>query len=88
MDFVHDQLFDGRRFRILTVVDHWSRESVLVEPQFGFSGQAVAEALERWVSQHGAPVSISIAVNPQTISIRISGENAEDHRIAPAFASR
>ena len=37
MDFVHDQLFDGRRFRILTVVEQWSRESLLVEPQFGFS---------------------------------------------------
>lgn len=60
MDFVHDQLFDGRRFRILTVVDQWSRESVLVEPQFGFSGQAVAQVLERWVSQHGAPVSITV----------------------------
>jgi len=31
-----------------------------VEPRFGFSGQAVAEALERWVSQHRAPVSITV----------------------------
>jgi putative transposase len=53
MDFVHDKLFDGRRFRMLTVVDHWSRESVLVEPRFGFSGQAA-------VSAHGAPVSITV----------------------------
>ena len=30
MDFVHDQLFDGRRFRILTVIDEWSRESVIL----------------------------------------------------------
>ena len=28
MDFVHDQLADGRRFRILTVIDQWSRESL------------------------------------------------------------
>jgi putative transposase len=25
MDFVHDQLVDGRAFRVLTVVDNWSR---------------------------------------------------------------
>ena len=25
MDFVHDQMLDGRKFRILTVIDQWSR---------------------------------------------------------------
>ena len=30
MDFVHDQLVTGRAFRVLTVVDQWSRESVLL----------------------------------------------------------
>ena len=31
MDFVHDQTLDGRKFRILTVIDQWSRESVMLE---------------------------------------------------------
>lgn len=31
MDFVHDTLADGRPFRVLTVVDHWSRHSPLLE---------------------------------------------------------
>ena len=31
MDFVHDTLADGRPFRILTVVDNWSRHSPLLE---------------------------------------------------------
>ena len=26
MDFVHDALADGRPFRVLTVVDQWSRQ--------------------------------------------------------------
>lgn len=60
MDFVHDQLFDGRPSRVLTVVDQWSRQSPLLEPAFSTSGQAVAEALDRWVKQHGAPVSITV----------------------------
>ena len=34
MDFVHDQLLDGRAFRVLTVIDQWSRESVLLEADF------------------------------------------------------
>lgn len=31
MDFVHDRMLDGRAFRILTVIDQWSRESVCLE---------------------------------------------------------
>ena len=60
MDFVHDQLFDGRRIRLLTVVDQWSRESVLIEPRFSFRGQDVAERLDRWVSKHGTSATITV----------------------------
>lgn len=34
MDFVHDTLADGRPFRILTIVDHWSRHSPMREAGF------------------------------------------------------
>jgi len=34
MDFVADTLLDGRRFRALTVVDNWSRQSPLIEPDY------------------------------------------------------
>lgn len=54
MDFVHDQLIDGRPIRMLTVVDQWSRESVLIEPAFSFSGRKVAEVLEWPVIHSGA----------------------------------
>jgi len=60
MDFVHDQLFDGRRFRMLTVIDQWSRESVIVEPQYAYSGQGVADLLEHWVAVNRPPVSITV----------------------------
>ena len=60
MDFVHDQLFDGRLFRVLTVVDQFSRESPLLEPAFSISGRDVAQALDRHVALHGAPLSITV----------------------------
>src|SRR5262245_28707027 len=60
MDFVHDELFDGRQFRILTVIDQWSREAVIVEPRFSFRGRDVAELLEAWVRQHGTPETITV----------------------------
>ena len=60
MDFVHDQLFDGRPFRILTVVDQLSRESPLLEVDFAMSGQRVAEALEARTTDMSVPVSITV----------------------------
>ena len=60
MDFVHDALFDGRGFRVLTVVDQYSRQSPVLEPAFGHSGRTVAEVLERVVARLGAPVSITV----------------------------
>ena len=47
IDFVHDTLADGRPFRVLSVVDVFSRSSEVLEPGIGFSGARVAEVLER-----------------------------------------
>jgi len=47
MDFVHDALADRRPFRILTVVDQWSRSSPLLEVASRMSGRTVSEALDR-----------------------------------------
>jgi len=60
MDFVHDQLLDGRPFRVLAVIDPWSRESVILEPRFSYSGRVVAELLERRVAVNGSPESITV----------------------------
>jgi putative transposase len=60
MDFVHDQLADGRPFRVLTVVDNWSRESVLLEAGFRLTGESVVAALS-WVStRRKLPRSITV----------------------------
>lgn len=60
MDFVHDQLLDGRCFRILTVIDQWSRESVLLEAGFLLTGQHVAEALGQAAKTRTLPRSITV----------------------------
>ena len=60
MDFVHDASFDGRAFRVLTVVDQYSRQSPVLEPAFAHSGRSVAEALERVVAKLGPPSSITV----------------------------
>lgn len=45
MDFVSDALADGRRFRALTIVDNYSRESVAIEAGASLTGQHVVEVL-------------------------------------------
>jgi putative transposase len=60
MDFVHDQMHDGRGFRILTVIDQWSRESVLLEANFRLSGRCVGQALDRAAQDRGLPKSITV----------------------------
>jgi hypothetical protein len=42
MDFVHDQLATGRKLRVLTIVDTFSRFSPALEPRFAFRGADVA----------------------------------------------
>ena len=46
MDCVHDQFASGRTFRVLTVIDQWSRESVLLEADVSLTGRSVVDALE------------------------------------------
>lgn len=59
MDFVHARLNDGRWFRVLTVIDQFTRECVLLYADLSMSGTKVAAALEPTVRKRGAPQSIT-----------------------------
>lgn len=58
LDFVHDQMTDGRRFRILTVVDECTRESLALVPDTSISGARVARELDRIIAWRGRPEAI------------------------------
>src|SRR5690606_15123829 len=55
MDFVHDTLSCGRRFRALSVIDMHSRECLAVEVDTSLTGERVVRVLERLRDQHGVP---------------------------------
>jgi len=59
MDFVADQLSNGRRFRILNVVDDYSRELVGQLVLFSITGQQVARFLTQLFEQRAKPKSIT-----------------------------
>ncbi len=55
LDFVHDQLGNGTKFRALTVVDIFSREGLAIEIGQRLKGEHVVEVLNQLVRQRGAP---------------------------------
>ena len=55
MDFMSDRLANGRRFRVFTLVDNFSRVSPALEVDFSLTGKRVVEVLERLKSTCGLP---------------------------------
>lgn len=60
MDFVHDELSDGRKFRALTIVDKLSREALAITVDFRLTSKQVVETLERLKFERGLPEIISV----------------------------
>jgi putative transposase len=58
MDFMHDRLTDGRKIRLLTVVDTYSRECLALEVRHTFKADDVVSVLRRVVATRGAPKTI------------------------------
>ena len=59
MDFVSDRLADGRWFRILTVVDQYTRECLCAYADRSQTGNRVVAQMQRLVRMRGAPESIT-----------------------------
>jgi putative transposase len=60
MDFIHDQLMSGARFRALTVVDTYTRECPMLVADTSFSGKKVAAALDELAGERGYPKVITV----------------------------
>ena len=58
LDFVHDSLSNGRKLRILAIIDHYSRECLKIEVKYGLNGQSVLEALNILIQDKGKPETI------------------------------
>ncbi|MBL7714069.1 MAG: IS3 family transposase [Bdellovibrionales bacterium] len=68
MDFVHDNLYDGRKFRALTVVDNYTRECKTIAADFHLNGKKVAEVLTQVARRHGLPKLITVDNGSEFIS--------------------
>lgn len=65
MDVVSDQLFDGRPFRILTVVDCHTREALSTVPRVSVRAYQVVEVPDELVRARGRPKSLRVDNGPE-----------------------
>ena len=66
-----DELFDGRRLRLLTIVDNFSRVSPFIGVGFRYRGYDVVTALNLAVAHYGVPESLRVDNGPEFISTEV-----------------
>jgi len=87
LDFVADQLVDGRRFRVLVVVDDFTRECLALVVDTSLAGQRIARELDALIALRGRPFMV-VSDNGTELTSRAILQWQEDsqvewHYIAP-----
>jgi Integrase core domain len=68
MDFLSDQLFDGRKICVLTIVDNSTRVSPAIDVRLSYRSADVVATLERVARLYGRPKRIRVDNGPEFIS--------------------
>jgi transposase InsO family protein len=80
LDFVHDQLAPGRRFRILNIVDDVTRECLAAIPDTSISGKRVARELTTVIEKRGKPQMI-VSDHGTEFTSNVILSWTKDHRV-------
>lgn len=72
MDFMHDQLGDGRSFRLFNVLDDFNREGLGIEVDFSLPSERVIRSLDQIIQWRGKPAMIRCDNGPEYISAALS----------------
>jgi putative transposase len=76
MDFMHDQLNDGRSFRLLNVIDDFNREALGIEVDFSLPSERVIRSLEQIMQWRGTPKVLRCDNGPEYIQPGKPQQNA------------
>ena len=68
MDFMHDQLQDGRSFRLFNVIDDHNREVLGMEVDFSLPSERVIRTLNQIIEWRGKPNAIRADNGPENVS--------------------
>lgn len=58
MDFMHDQLADGRSYRLFNLIDDFNRETLAMDIDFSLPAERVMRALDQVIEWRGKPKAI------------------------------
>ena len=84
MDFMSDQLADGRKIRVLNIVDDYTRQCLAMEVDTSLGGWRVARVLDRLVAERGHPQRI-VTDNGPEFTGRVMDRWAYEHRVKLEF---
>jgi len=84
VDFMHDALVCGRRFRTFNVVDDFNREALSIEIDLNLPALRVVRVLDRVAASRGYPVMLRMDNGPKFISLALA-EWAEKHAVKLEF---
>lgn len=84
LDFLEDALASGRKLRLLSVIDVFTREALTLEVDFSLPGRAVVRALERLGAARPLPAQLVLDNGPELISRALEAW-AHDHAVALHF---
>lgn len=73
MDFMHDTLESGRKFRVLNILDDYNREAVAIEADFSFPGERIVRLMEELAEYRGLPGEIRCDNGPEFLSKKFTG---------------
>lgn len=65
IDFMSDALVTGRKLRVLTIVDEYSKESPAISVEHAMSGEHVVRTLQQLAQTHGLPKSLRLDNGPE-----------------------
>ncbi len=74
---MHDQLEDGRTFRLFNVIDDYNRKDIGMEADFSLPAGRVIRELKQVISWRGKPLVIRCDNGPEYISAAIQNWAAE-----------
>lgn len=84
MDFTHDALVGGRKFRTLNLMDGYTRQALAIEVDTSLPGGRVVRVLEQLRQEHGGPERIQVDNGPEFIS-QVMDQWAQEHGVALHF---
>lgn len=68
IDFMHDTLINGRKVRILNILDDYNRQALAIEADYSQSGTTVVTTLQQIIHWRGKPVEIRCDNGPEFLS--------------------